>query len=51
MQQRIDIDFQNFAKLRGKKDKAPLKWGIIVSGFLLLAGFLLLLSDTGWILP
>ena len=42
-----DIDFLAFAKLQGK-DKAPLRWGIIVSMLLFLAGFILLMSDNGW---
>lgn len=42
------FDFQAFAHLRGRKEKTPLRWGILVSGVLFLTGFYLLLSEMGW---
>lgn len=39
------IDFRAFAHLRGKQDKAGLKWGLLLSGLLFLAGFFLLLNE------
>ena len=46
--ERCDIDFQAFAKLRGKEAKKPVNWNMLVSLILFLAGLFLLLSQNAW---
>jgi hypothetical protein len=43
-----DIDFQAFAKLRGKEAKKAVNWAMLVSLILFLAGLFLLLSQNAW---
>ena len=43
-----DIDFQTFAKLRGKEAKKAVNWAMLVSLILFLAGLFLLLSQNAW---
>jgi hypothetical protein len=43
-----DIDFQAFAKLRGKEAKKPVEWAMVVSLILFLTGLLLLLTQSAW---
>ncbi len=43
-----DIDFQTFAKLRGKEAKKAVNWTMLVSLILFLAGLFLLLSQNAW---
>ena len=42
------IDFQTFAKLRGKEAKKPVNWTMLASLILFLAGLFLLLSQNAW---
>jgi hypothetical protein len=46
--ERSDIDFQTFAKLRGKEAKKAVNWAMLASLILFLAGLFLLLSQNAW---
>ena len=46
--EQCDIDFQTFAKLRGKEAKKPVNWAMLVSLILFLAGLFLLLGQNAW---
>ena len=42
------IDFRAFAKLRGKEFDKPVRWAMLASLVLFLAGLVLLLNQIGW---
>ncbi len=48
--ERSEIDFQTFAKLRGKETKKAVNWPMLVSLLLFLTGLFLLLGQNVWIL-
>jgi hypothetical protein len=45
---RDDVDFQAFARLRGREGKKAVTWVMLASLVLFLAGLILLLNENGW---
>ena len=46
--ERIDFDYQAFAKLRGRESKKAVNWAMLVSLILFMAGLFLLLNRNAW---